>query len=85
MRMPIRAITVFLLVLLPAAVLAEYVGSTQSDRYHRTNCIVVRKIEKPNRLVFATAAEAVKAGYKPCRKCNPPLPGKQSMPTGPSR
>lgn len=74
--MAIRMVTVLLLVLLPVTVLAEYVGSTKSDRYHRTNCIVVRTIEKPNRLVFATAAEALKAGYKPCKKCNPPLPAK---------
>lgn len=58
--------------------LAELWGSTQSNSYHIASCRYVKKTLKANRVKFDSAADAAKAGYKPCEVCKPPkatLPG----------
>ena len=49
-----------------------YVGSSQSNKYHIVDCKWAKKISGKNLVKFKTVAEAKKAGYVPCKVCNPP-------------
>lgn len=51
---------------------AAYVASKGGEKYHAGTCPVVKKIAAENQVSFAKAEDAVKAGYKPCKTCNPP-------------
>ena len=51
---------------------AAYVASKGGEKYHVATCPVVKKIAKENIVSFAKPEDAVKAGYKPCKTCNPP-------------
>ena len=56
-----------------AAAPAEFPASAKTGRYHYPDCKRVRHI-KPGYLVkFKTPADAVKAGYNPCKVCKPPV------------
>lgn len=48
-----------------------YIGSKNSDKYHKKNCRWVEKIEEENAVYFNSKEEAVQAGYKPCGTCKP--------------
>jgi len=48
-----------------------FVGSKSSKKFHTMQCASGKKISEKNRVVFRTAAEAEKAGYKPCKICKP--------------
>lgn len=48
-----------------------YVGSTDSDKYHKPTCRHAKKILESNQRWFASAEEAVSAGYSPCGTCKP--------------
>ena len=48
-----------------------YVGSSESDKYHRPTCRWTSKINDGNLVHFDSAEEAQAAGYKPCGTCNP--------------
>ena len=50
---------------------ADFVGSKDSDKYHTMDCPIVKNIKEANKVIFKTAAEAQKAGYKACKKCQP--------------
>jgi len=50
----------------------KFVGSINSDKYHRSGCRWAENIEPENEIWFDTAEEAQKAGYKPCGTCSPP-------------
>ncbi len=52
--------------------IVKYVGSSESKDYHKPACDLVKKIGKAHRVEFASAAEAKKAGYAPCKICLPP-------------
>jgi hypothetical protein len=47
------------------------VGSTTSNKYHRSGCRYAVKIRPENRIYFANEEEAKKQGYIPCKTCNP--------------
>ena len=47
-----------------------YVGSSQSDKFHKVDCKWAKTI-KPENEVYFTYDEAIKAGFKPCKTCNP--------------
>ncbi len=47
------------------------VANKDSKTYHRADCKVAAKMKASNRTAFASAAEAAKAGYKPCKVCKP--------------
>lgn len=47
----------------------EFFGDKQSKIFYPTGCEPAREISESNRLVFKTAAEAEKAGYKPAEEC----------------
>lgn len=48
-----------------------YVGSSESDKYHRPTCRWTSKINDGNLVHFNSAEEAQAAGYEPCGTCNP--------------
>jgi methylphosphotriester-DNA--protein-cysteine methyltransferase len=50
----------------------KYVASKFSIKYHLLSCKQVRGLQEQNTIGFATAEEAVKAGYVPCGVCKPP-------------
>ncbi len=50
----------------------KYVTSKFSIYYHRLDCRKTRRIQEQNRILFPSAEEAIKAGYKPCSLCKPP-------------
>lgn len=48
-----------------------YVGSVDSDKYHKPTCSHAKKILSGNEIWFQTPEEAKAAGYKPCGICKP--------------
>jgi len=48
------------------------VGSKLSDVYHYPSCSEAKKIKPENLVTFPTIADACKAGYRPCKVCDPP-------------
>lgn len=49
-----------------------FVGSINSDVYHYPSCASAKRIKSYNLKTFSSTAEAKAAGYRPCKKCNPP-------------
>lgn len=49
----------------------RYVGSTQSNRYHRPSCVHAGQILPRNRTWFEDREYAQSRGYVPCGVCNP--------------
>ena len=68
----------FIVLFVPLVYAAEYLGSKKSDKYHYTSCRWAQKIKPENIRVFASASEAVLAGYVPCKVCKPPLRDKDN-------
>ncbi len=50
---------------------ADFVGNKDSQTFHTEQCPLVKQMKDANKVAFKTAAEAVKAGYTACKKCNP--------------
>ena len=50
----------------------KYLGSKRSQIYHYPTCKWALKISPGNARWFDSAAQAHKAGYRPCRVCKPP-------------
>jgi hypothetical protein len=48
-----------------------FVGNLVLGIYHLENCHWVNRITTKNRVGFATSAEAIQHGFKPCRICSP--------------
>lgn len=46
-----------------------YIGNKKSKIFHKANCKSLPS--KKNSVYFKTRQEALKAGYKPCRRCKP--------------
>lgn len=49
----------------------QYVGSNESNKYHKVNCRWAKKIKPENLIEFKTKEEAESKGYIPCKVCNP--------------
>lgn len=49
----------------------KYVGSSESDKYHKPKCRWTSEINDENLVHFDTEEEAAAAGYKPCGTCKP--------------
>ena len=49
----------------------NYVGSSESDKYHKPKCKWNSKINDGNLVHFDTEDEAKSAGYEPCGTCKP--------------
>jgi methylphosphotriester-DNA--protein-cysteine methyltransferase len=63
---------IFSIVGLSLAADFKYVGSKTSNKYHYPDCKWAKRISAKNLITFKSAQEAVKAGYVPCKVCNPP-------------
>ena len=50
----------------------SFVGSKKSDVYHYPSCGSAKSIKPENLVTFSSVEEAKNAGYRPCKKCNPP-------------
>jgi len=50
---------------------AMYVGSANSDKYHKLSCTCAGKIKPENRICFGSREAAEAAGYVPCKVCKP--------------
>lgn len=48
---------------------AVYVGSTQSDKYHKLSCYWAGRVNPENRIYFRSKSHAENEGYKPCSQC----------------
>jgi competence protein ComEC len=55
----------------PPATTGALVANKSSKIYHRADCKFAAKIKDSNKTSFASAAEATKAGFKPCKECKP--------------
>ncbi|NSW82776.1 MAG: thermonuclease family protein [Syntrophothermus sp.] len=49
----------------------KYIGNSSSKKFHLPNCEWAQKISPQNREEFSSRAEAVNAGYEPCKVCRP--------------
>lgn len=66
------ALIVAAIVLMTANVLASnYVGNATSKKFHYSDCSAAQKMKASNRVEFNSRDEAIKAGYIPCKKCQP--------------
>lgn len=50
---------------------AAYVGSAQSNKFHKPHCQWAEKIKSENRLCFASREATLAYGYVPCKVCKP--------------
>lgn len=58
---------------LTAAEKYKLVAANYSDRYHLSTCKVAQNIPAEDLLVFETPGQAIEGGFRPCRKCDPPV------------
>jgi len=58
---------------------AQFVGSKNSDKYHKQECQWAKRISESNLRTFDSAEEASDAGYQPCKVCKPPTSGKAEV------
>jgi micrococcal nuclease len=49
----------------------SYVGSANSDKYHKPNCEWAGKIKAENKVKFRSKKAAEAAGYRACKVCKP--------------
>jgi len=52
-----------------------FVASKKSNKYHRLDCSYAAKIKPENLVTFSSVEEAEKAGYIPCKVCQPTSTG----------
>ncbi len=55
----------------PAPAATGFVGNKGSKVCHKADCKSVAKMKDANKVSFASAADAQKAGYKACKSCKP--------------
>ncbi|NLZ07122.1 MAG: hypothetical protein GXY19_18290 [Phycisphaerae bacterium] len=55
----------------PAATVPSFVGSRNSAVFHRADCPLALKIVQRNLVTYATRDEAIAAGKRPCKSCQP--------------
>ena len=55
----------------PKEVEYKYVCNTGTGKFHRITCSSVDNMNEGNKLFVETREDAINAGYKPCKKCNP--------------
>jgi len=53
------------------AVESKYISSKNSQVFHKATCSSAKTISPNNLVSYATRAEAIAAGKKPCGRCNP--------------
>lgn len=62
---------VTLLMTLNIATATTYIGSSQSNKFHYTDCRWAKKINPDNAIYFNSREEAYSYGYVPCKVCKP--------------
>ena len=55
----------------PGKPTGKYIGNRRSRIFHRVNCEWAQKIAPHNRVEFRSREEALEAGYRSCRVCEP--------------
>lgn len=67
------ALSTLLVLLLAVAVLAapQYVASVNKEPFHCVSCRWAQKISPKNAVYYNTREEAIQAGHRPCKVCNP--------------
>ncbi len=48
-----------------------YVGNKSTKKFHEPSCSSVSDMKDKNKVILDSREEAIKKGYKPCKKCNP--------------
>lgn len=51
----------------------KYVSSKNSKVFHKSDCRFALAISKENIVTYNSAEEAIKAGKRPCKRCNPQI------------
>ena len=49
----------------------KYVASKNSKVFHKPDCIWAKRIKPENLVGYSSRDEAINAGKRPCRQCNP--------------
>jgi hypothetical protein len=49
----------------------KYVSSKNSKVFHKAECSSAKKINSENLVFYSSREEAIKAGKRPCKRCNP--------------
>ena len=49
----------------------EYVASKNSEVFHKPDCSWAKRIKPENLIGYSSRDEAINAGKRPCRRCNP--------------
>ena len=65
------AAAAFAFSLSPLVLAADYVGNSNSMKFHYADCRLGKKIRADHRVDFNSREEAIDAGYIPCQICNP--------------
>jgi micrococcal nuclease len=60
----------------PVNITSQFWVSQESNKYHYPTCLWAQKIKHSNLIKFSSPEEALKAGYIPCKVCNPPTTSK---------
>ena len=50
---------------------ADFIGNKDSKMLHTADCSTVKQMKEANKIIFKSAAEALKEGYSACKKCTP--------------
>lgn len=53
------------------ALAANYIGNTNSYKFHRVTCRTIKKMNPGNKIEFNTRQEAIDYGMTPCKVCKP--------------
>jgi len=48
-----------------------YIGNKNSKIFHNPDCSSVKMMNEENKVIFDSREEALKAGFKPCKRCKP--------------
>lgn len=51
----------------------QFVTTKRGAYYHYPTCVWAQHFKPSAVIRFNSAEEAIKAGYKPCERCNPPI------------
>lgn len=49
----------------------QYIGNKNRKKFHSSGCDSLETMNNDNKVYFSKRQDAVKAGYSPCRSCNP--------------
>lgn len=75
-KVVIIGIVIFLLsighcIVAPSYAPIKFVGSINSNKYHYSDCQWAQKIKHENKIWFDSNEDAERAGYRPCKTCDP--------------